>query len=116
MKNKKNKLPGFMELGHADYVKHRFEELPAEAKKFFELSSDMDARAHLEVSFRAEWYRKRHDQMQALMLRAYKKYLATKTVLRRLQVDAGMKTEDLDELLLEAFLSVGEIDQIPWDF
>lgn len=115
-KDRKEDLPSFMALGHDEYVRSRFEDMPEGVKTYLELAEDFDARAHLEVCFRSEWYRRRHDQMQALMIRSYKKFLAAKAVLTILQEEAGVDDSKIEELLLNAFMAIGDIEKIPWDF
>lgn len=113
---KKDGAPLYMELEQAEYVRSRFNAMPKEVKNFFRLEDDFDARAHMEVCFRAEWYRLRHDQMQMLMVRAYKKHLAAKAVLKIFQNETGVDDARLEELLLNAFVAIGDVEQIPWGF
>lgn len=72
-------IPDPMNVTEGEYVLARFRSMPREMIAY--LGCDDDSKAALEVAFRAEYFRRRHDVLEKLLSKAYSKYLAAKRAL-----------------------------------
>lgn len=105
--------PNPLEISKEEYVVRRFENIPKEVVCFFGLDKDEDAKVILEIAFRAEYFRRRHDDLERILLRAYRKYRAAEIALSAYTDDpAGEICAELEDC--ENLLS--KIKEVPTEF
>jgi len=113
-----NKYPNPVSMSQEDYVKRRFSELPKEVSEYLDLSTN-DARAHLEVLFRAEYYRYRNGETDKVLHELYQHYMAAKTVICAIQKSKKGTVIDDDFVLRfwkHALEQMKPVDELPMDF
>lgn len=91
----------------ADYVKSRFVHLDKAAKKALDLAGSIENRMHLEMMFRDEYWRKRHDLLEANAQALVKRVVAASALLERAYGDEAVR------LMEQEIEKVGDIDEIP---
>jgi len=94
-----------------EYVKLRFINMPKRVKEYLILEDD-DARANLEILFRAEYYRIRAEVLETLVGKLYPNFLAAKAVIRRVFND----DDQIEKWWNEALEEKGEFKAIPVEF
>lgn len=100
-------LPDHATMDLAEYVKARFVHLPREAKAALNLAGSIENRMHLEILFRDEYWRKRHDLLEANAQALVKRVIAGKVLLDRAYGDEAVR------LMEQEIEKIGDIDEIP---
>lgn len=92
-----------------EYIRARFRDLPGDATTYLNLADDMESRMHLEILFRSEFWRGRHDLLEVGAQSMAKKIAAMEKVLLSLLGDREVVIERVNEAL-KVIPEIMEID------
>ena len=112
-KLKEDDLSDAMRLTLEEYVKHRFLETPKAVKKSLDLEGNHNARAHLEVFYRSEYYRERSDDLEGMLVYCYRNLAAAKSVLQFLAEEGAIDDEQIREMWEKSLEEQGQITGVP---
>lgn len=117
-KTSREGYPNPISMTQDDYVRQRFMAIPKAVVEYLDLRHD-DAKANLEVLFKAEYHRYRCQIMDSLTYDLYHNYLAAKAVICMIQ-NSKKGTKITDELIQrywdETMSQMEEHKEIPMEF